>query len=218
MRPPASSRSEFVIVPVGLSDDTRRRVIYSGHSMRHRTGTSACQPFRGWSVSLGNHTPPAPFPEASWWPSAEGERGMSSAIRVGRDVRSRAIQRKSSRAWCTPLLRSTRVLLFGEMAFWRRPNMLRDPGKAIAMERSSPRTVCHFFMLVRFWDFGMLSRISHSRSTRCGGKWIVMPTVSTIQPRTSLIVSQLQSPFRSFFRETGSRRNGESSAVKGRKT
>ena len=143
---------------------------------------------------------------------------MSSAMRVGREVRSFAIHLKSSRAWWTPLLRSTRVLLLGEIAFWRRPNILRAPGRAIAMDRSSPRTVCHFFMLVRRCDLGMLSRISQRRSMRWGGKWIVMLIVSTIHPSTSLMVSQLQSPLRSFLRETGSRRNGESPSVTGRKT
>ena len=85
------------------------------------------------------------------------------------------------------------------------------------MDRSLPRTVCHFFMLVRRWDLGMLSRIYHSCSTRWSGKWTVMLTVSVIQTRTILMVSQLQSPLHSLFRETGSRRDGKSSAVKGRK-
>ena len=86
------------------------------------------------------------------------------------------------------------------------------------MDRSLPRTVCHFFMLVRRCDLGILSRISQRRWTRWGGKWIVMLTVSTIHLSTSLMVSQIQSPLRRFLRETGSWRNGESSSVKGRKT
>ena len=61
----------------------------------------------------------------------------------------------------------------------------------------------------------MLSRISHSRSTRWGGKWIAMLTVSTIQPRRSLMVYQLHSPLRIFLMETGLQRDGGLSAVKG---
>ena len=113
MSPPASSRSEFVIVPAGLSDVTRRLLMYSGHSRRHMTGMSACQPTRGLMLSPGNQTPPAPLPDASWCPSAEGASGMISASLVGRVVRSLAIHLKSSRAWWTPFPRFTLVVLCG---------------------------------------------------------------------------------------------------------
>ena len=63
-----------------------------------------------------------------------------------------------------------------------------------------------------------MSRISRSCSTQWCGKWIFMVTVSTRQPRKSLMVSQLQSPLCIFLRDTGSRQDWESSAVKGRKT
>eukprot|EP00985_Skeletonema_marinoi_P015014 scaffold7661_cov88-Skeletonema_marinoi.AAC.1 len=85
------------------------------------------------------------------------------------------------------------------------------PGSARDMDRSSPKTLCHFFTLVRFWVMGMLARISASLSARCSGRCTVIATVSTIHPRTFLIVPQEQSPCFSFFKDTGSLRWGLSS-------
>ena len=95
--------------------------------------------------------------------------------------------------------------------------MFSDPGRAIAMDCSSPKRMCYFLILVPRWYLVMLSRISHIRLKRWGGKRIVMLTVSIIQPRTILIVSRLHSPLHSFLRETDSRRDGGSSVVKCRK-
>lgn len=86
------------------------------------------------------------------------------------------------------------------------------------MDRSSPRILCHFRMLILFWDRGMEDRISASLSTRCCGREIVWSTVLIIQPSTSFMVDHEQSPLRSFFIETGSRRDGLSEGDKGRKT
>ena len=110
-KPPANSKSELVMVPLGFSDVISRLVMHSGHWNLQTTGTSAFQPSLGRSVSLGNQTPPAPapvLPAASWCPSAEGDKGTSSAMRVGRAGMSSAIQRKSSNAWWTPLSSKTR--------------------------------------------------------------------------------------------------------------
>ena len=62
------------------------------------------------------------------------------------------------------------------------------------MDRSLLRTVCLFFVLVHRCDLGILSRIYHSLSMKLGGKWIVGLTVSTIQLRKILMLSQMQSP------------------------
>jgi hypothetical protein len=75
-----------------------------------------------------------------------------------------------------------------------------------------------FLTLVCFCEIGMLAMISTRSSTRCGGTWVVMLTVSTTHPRTSLMVSRLQSPWRNFFKDTGSLQWGESSGWMGRKT
>jgi hypothetical protein len=53
----AISRSELVMVPVGLLDETTMARMSSGHSTRHTTGGSKRVP--------DNHTPPAPNLEAS---------------------------------------------------------------------------------------------------------------------------------------------------------
>ena len=96
--------------------------------------------------------------------------------------------------------------------------MFRDPGKAMVIDRSLPRTVCHFLVLVCLYERGMLSKICHSLSMRSGGRWMVRFTVSTTQPKTVFTMFQLQSPFWSFFKETGSLWNDESSGPRGLNT
>mmetsp|Transcript_2021 Transcript_2021/g.4988 ORF Transcript_2021/g.4988 Transcript_2021/m.4988 type:complete len:247 (-) Transcript_2021:1521-2261(-) len=216
-KPPASSRSELEMVPLGFSDVTKRSVIYCGHLSLQTTG-SFLNPSRGTRWSAGNQTPPAPRPEASWWPSADPDKGTNSAILVGRFSISASIQRKSSNAWWTPLCRATRPfsLLVRACCMWL--NRVLAPGRARDIERSSPKTLCHFRTLVRFCVTGMLDNISASRSMRCGGSWIVMDTVSMIHPSMILIVLQEQSPWSNFFKEVGWRLNGPSLESNGRKT
>ena len=67
--------------------------------------------------------------------------------------------------------------------------MLRAPGRARDIKRSSPSTLCHFFMLVRRLEFGIPSKISHNRVTRWGGRCIVKLMVSITHPKTSFMVS-----------------------------
>ena len=95
--------------------------------------------------------------------------------------------------------------------------MCRAPGRARDMDRSSPKTLCHFLIDTLRCVTGMLIRISARRSCRCGGRDMVIATVSTIHPNTFRTVDHEQSPFISFFNDTGSRRVTSSSASKGRK-
>ena len=217
-RPPASSRSELEIVPVGFLSVTSLLTMNDGHLYRQRSGLPCTKPSRGEMWFPRNHTPPAPIPDASWCPSAAGSRGMSSAIRVGRDAMLLCIHRKSSKASWTPLLRATRPPVLADRACCMVLKMLRDPGSANAMDLSSPRMECHFLTLVRRWVGGMEARISARRSTRWGGSWMVMFMVSTIQPKMSFNVPQEQSPSRSFLIDTGSCRVGLSVGKSGWKT
>ena len=77
-KPPASSRSELVMVPDGLLLETSLSVMYCGHSILHTTRLLV-NPSRGLRDGDGNQIPPAPLPEASWWPLAATAKGMSSA-------------------------------------------------------------------------------------------------------------------------------------------
>ena len=90
------------MVPRGFWSVTRRWVIASGHLWRQMIGLVRSVAPRGMMDGPGNQMPPAPIPEASWWPSATGRSGMSSAILVGCDVRLVAIHLKSRRAAWTP--------------------------------------------------------------------------------------------------------------------
>ena len=86
------------------------------------------------------------------------------------------------------------------------------------MERSSPSTLYHFLVEIRRWVEGMSARISAKRLWRRGGREMVRAAVSMIHPRTNLRVDHVQSPSRSFFKDTGSRRLGGSCGCNGRKT
>ncbi len=128
------------------------------------------------------------------------------------------IQRKSSRALCTPFARAMRPLDWVEITLCIELKMFCGPGRASAINRSSPRAACQCFRLLRRWDDGKEFRISIRRATRCGGSAIVMQTVSIIHPRTSFIVPHEQSPTASFLRDTGSWRSGPSPRESGQKT
>ena len=54
----ASSKSEFVIPPLGLSSDTTLDAMSSGNASRHTIGCIG--------LARENHTPPAPSAAASW--------------------------------------------------------------------------------------------------------------------------------------------------------
>jgi hypothetical protein len=71
----ASSRSEFVIRPLGLSSEMTLSVMSRGNVIRHSNG---CM-----SVDSENQTPPAPSAEASWYATYDGGFGSSSLTCVG---------------------------------------------------------------------------------------------------------------------------------------
>ena len=206
MSPPASSKSEIEMVPWGLEDVMRACWICKGHSWRQTRGVWDGFGCLDATSGVGNQAPPQPFPDASWYPRADGRRGINSAIRVGRDDISVRIHWKSARAAWTPLFSATRVDEEWERANWRELKRPRAPGRAMAMLRNSPSTLCHFFFEIRRCVDGMEDRISARRCCRWSGSWMVMDTVLTSQPRTVLHVVQDTSPCLSFFRLTGSRR------------
>jgi hypothetical protein len=106
-RPPASSKSEFVMEPCGLSAITNQEKMKSGHRCRHTRGCVEVKPKLGARWGPGNQMPPAPSLKALWCSLATGERGEISAIRVGWVLIFSCIHWKSSRAWWTPFLWKT---------------------------------------------------------------------------------------------------------------
>jgi hypothetical protein len=91
-------------------------------------------------------------------------------------------------------------------------------GIAVAMERSSPRSCCHFFREIRFWVEDTECSNSCKRERRWAGKHMVLATVSKIQPMPVFNVVHVASPFPIFFKEAGSCRYLESWASRGRIT
>ena len=65
----ASSRSEFVIHPLGLSSEMTLSVMLCGNVVRHSNG---CM-----SVDSENQTPPAPSAAASWYATYDSGFGRS---------------------------------------------------------------------------------------------------------------------------------------------
>lgn len=88
----------------------------------------------------------------------------------------------------------------------------------MVMERSSPKTLCQTRAVVLFWSGRISSKILCNLSTRWGGSWMVLSTVSNNQPNTTFRVLQTASPFFNFFTEAGSCLVGLSPASRGRNT
>ena len=224
---PASSKSELVIEPVGFSNViSRRRVggkkgtrqtrgaepenmVCLGVPSAERVSTGTC---RGVAEGWEKRTPPAPSPDASWAPTTDGKVGTTSAIRVGRVSKAVARARKSSIAWWKAGERRRRDadcgFSFRVPGAWSAENKPREPGRANAMDRSSPKSLCHFFRANRCCVGVMLSSNSRNRSRRRSGREMVMASVSTIHPRMVLTVDQDPSPCKSFFKDTASCRQG----------
>jgi hypothetical protein len=87
------------------------------------------------------------------------------------------------------------------------PKRPAEPGMAAAMKRSSPRTLCHFRVLMRRLS-RRSSKMEDSRALRRSVSSRVPVAVSRIHPRTSLRWFQPPSPFASFFSEMASFRVG----------
>jgi hypothetical protein len=208
---PASSRSEFVVVPVGLAVLTRSCWMTLGKGDRHRKGVMV--PSRAGM----NKTPPMPDAAASEAPMAPGAVSIISRRRVGRACRSRTSQRRSSRKSCICGESRTRRLVSWRSVSWNRLNRPRRPGRARTMLRSSPTICCQRRVAIRVFDRGSSSKMEMRRSRRRGGSWRVLSTELITHPRRVLVVCQEPSPLRSFFTEIGSCRESGSLGSSGRK-
>jgi hypothetical protein len=128
--------------------------------------------------------------------------GTSSAMRVGRACRSTASVRKSrSTAWTLSVRRSlvpsSRRTFSTSCRTLKRP---WDPGTASTMERSSPRSFCHFLVLIRRCEGTTESSSSRRRSIRWEGNSSVSWMVSIIHPRITFRVAHVASPSAFFSR------------------
>jgi hypothetical protein len=144
--------------PVGLSKVTRRSRMFFGKTTRQTMGRRVVRRWRrgvpaavrestrlrrGMADSSGNHTPPAPRPEASCAPTNVGLVGTNSCMRVGLAARSLRIQSKSANASWKDLVRRRRLPSEERRAACKELNNPRVPGSASDIERSSPRILYH---------------------------------------------------------------------------
>ena len=190
---PACSRSLLVMSPARLSAETTRFWRSGGKGLRHRLGRPV----------VSKKMPPMPGLAASTAPRIVGSSGTISAIRVGRDARSRARCSKLSRWDRTCLSMRTRF-----PSEWvspcckalKRPAL---PGTAMDMWRSSPKIRCHCFTLIRFLP-RRPSKMASRRALLCSGSSRVRAIVSRIQPSRIFRVAQAPSPLRSFLTDVGS--------------
>ena len=103
--------------PLGLSKETRFAITSAGKCALHMVGCAAagsvdcrealgCQfRERGMNMGPGIHAPPPHmYLEASWFTVRVGVRVTSLGMRMGRDEKSSASQRKSARALWTTLI------------------------------------------------------------------------------------------------------------------
>ena len=154
---PASSKSEFVSVSKGMSSMTNASLMCWGHSQRQTMGfvfSASVSLRRGLKAGPQNQTPPMPALEVSWYPIADGFRGTTSAILVGRTVISLNNHRKLSSAWYTPFLRLIRVPIFDVRASCMWLNKWHNPGNAKDIDHSCPNTLCHFWLKF-FFEFSV---------------------------------------------------------------
>ena len=190
-----NSRSEFVMSPVGFLNETSLFWI--------DIGKDALAVFcLETAVLFGFTTPPHANPKASWYFDKTESSGTISCIFVGLFSISLCKYRKSSSAACTPFERLLRCFESVRSANCIWLNNPRAPGSAAAMERSSPRTLCHFLADVLFCDGRIWSRISCRHTIRCSGSSRVSLIVSIIQPSTNFKEAHVQSPWSIFFSAT----------------
>ena len=83
------------MLPFGLCSVCSFDVIDSGQVKDQTIGVDGWRPHLGCNVGVGNHTPPAPLPDASWYPTADGDSGTNSAILVGQLAMSERSHLKS---------------------------------------------------------------------------------------------------------------------------
>jgi hypothetical protein len=142
----ASSRLLLAIVPAGLKKVT---------SLAWTSRIKGERQSKGCTSPLGKGTkwtPPMPDPAASCAPNvADSKAGTSSAMCVGRRARSLASPLKSWRTLCTPDVSQT-LFPLSQRCLSTSCRTLKSPllpGMAKTMERSSPTSFCHLFVLMR---------------------------------------------------------------------
>ena len=154
--PPASSNLELLTVPCGFVQLTRVSTISFWKVTHH---TMDCAPlefgegheslgcggnYRGIAVGPGNTTTPFMYLGASWQPSTVSRRGTISYMPVGRLATASDNHLKSSKDLWTPMDRVTLLHLTCQRTSCIWLNNPLAPGRASAIERSLPRTRCHF--------------------------------------------------------------------------
>jgi hypothetical protein len=192
---PASSRSEFVIVPFGLALDFTLAVMSGGHCSLNTVGRH--------SDSSAMMTPPTPWLDASTTPIKSGQPTFSLRQRVGRLVDSRKIVRQFDIAACREALRwkyTTGGRLHGE----RSPRL---PGRAVNTCRSFAITDSNSpnrMPRLREPAQSQLWRMVRSFALFSSSNHIVFCLPSKSKPRSVLKSKYCPSPFNNFFSEIGS--------------
>ena len=190
----ASSRSEFVIHPLGFLSEITLSVMSRGNCIRHSNG---CM-----SVERENQTPPAPSAEASWYATYSGGLGSSSLTCVGRSV-SLWMRLQVSRI--ASLQSSFRLIVFVGV-FNTLFKGVKNPwvaGRMRAACRSLPIT---------FWNVfhGIVARLNIVCASRMyllalsGGRQTVRLIPSKLIPINVFVVSKFPSPFSSLPFDIGS--------------
>ena len=82
-------------------------------------------------VGGGKYAPSAPFPDSSWWTSAEDSNGINSAIMMGWAAILSRIHRKSFKACWTHFFKEMQVPILAGKAFWSWLKRFWDPGRAM---------------------------------------------------------------------------------------
>jgi len=139
----ASSRSEFVSRPPGLSNDTTSSDTSCGNGSLHTSG--------GISCANENHTPPLPSAAASWYPAYRGMSTTNSQTCVGRDPSKRIKEHRSSSAALIsdPLPKPTifDTPFIAALIGVKNP---RAAGRMMDACRSLPTRVCRSFNCTNF--------------------------------------------------------------------
>ena len=100
----------------------------------------------GTVVGTGSMAPTIMYPDASWLLLMIGAIWTGSYRHVRHKTSEVCIQNKSTRDCCNPWFKIKRLLPMSQSAL------------CITIEKISPSTMSHFFMLVHFWVRGILSK------------------------------------------------------------
>lgn len=160
-------------------------------------------------------------PEASYAPLVLGTlSGMSSTIQVRQKARSWAKQQKSLRKPCKVFVNWSHGQFF---SLWRNissrtEKRLVQPGMAMDINQSSPKTLCQAFVAVERYMKGIKQRMPNKCSAQCFSRESVSLIVSNKHPKIIFEVVYRASPFCNLFTEAGSFQNLVSLSSTGQKT